>query len=373
MAILAQAIQPSATTAASVRSWAAKCACPILSQAIPVGMVPAARAAIAALLAWSAEAARHEDLSNSLLEAGSRADAEVHSKSGKNVFDDFFADPASFSKPGPVDGDTSCGMWCRNMGSGSKVGEWSIWFGDSRIWFGDDPRNPVSAYSFNGGENLVVQWSGKQSYDAEQFAPTFGGWAKVQLMVSGAIMEDLAEKGAYRVSPDLGMGDDEHAVFGKMCAPGGTGGKTHKYAIPLQWDGMREMGWLGFPREVLLKHYYRGAGKHMELLPQDDVTIAECADTSNTEVFRNDPPGTCHSKEELEQLLKDVDGDLEKDPSALTDGPKAISSRGWSISAPVNRRWDGRKPQRTTSSASSEASSKAPQDRPPMRRRGWQR
>jgi len=251
----------------------------------------------------------------------------VDSKSGQNVFDDFFADPAAFSKPGPVDGDTLCGMWCRNMGGGSKVGEWTISFGNSmQKMFGSDPQTPVSAYSFNGGENLVVQWSGKKSYDAAQFAPTFGGWAKVQLMVSGAIMEDLAEKGAYRISADLGMGDDVHAVFGKMCAPGGTDGTTHKYAIPLQWDGMREIFWLGFPTEVLLKHYYRGEGQYMELLPEADVTVAECASTSaGTEVFdvfRNDPPGTCHTREELEQLLSDVDGDLETNPNAFTEGPK---------------------------------------------------
>jgi len=255
---------------------------------------------------------------------GSRSGAEVESESGKSIFEEFFADPASFSKPGPVDGDTHCGMWCSSMGGGSKVGEWAMMFGnDVQKNFGSDPRNPVSAYSFNGGENLVVQWSGKQSFDAGKFAPTFGGWAKVQLMVVGNILDTLAEKGAYRISPDLGMGDNVHEVFNKMCAPGGADGKKHKYAIPLQWDAMREMGWTGFPREVLLKHYYRGVGEHMELLPHADVTVTECASTSDTQVFANDPPGTCHSKEELEQMLADVDRDLERDRNALTKGPNA--------------------------------------------------
>lgn len=184
--------------------------------------------------------------------------------------------------------------------------------------FGVDPRNPVLAYSFNGGENLVVQWKGTKIMYAKKWDAIFRGWSKKQLMVLGG---EVA-KGAYRISPDLGMGDNEHEVFGKMCAPGGADGKTHKYAIPLQWDGMREMSWTGFPTEVLLKNYYRGSGEHMLLLAEGDVTISACASTSGTDLFKNDPPGSCHSKEELQELLREVDGDLGKDLSALTDSSK---------------------------------------------------
>jgi hypothetical protein len=267
--------------------------------------------------------AEEDGLSDSMLEASSSADDEVDSGSGENnIFDEFFADPASFSKPGPVSGKSSCGMWCSAAGGGSKLGHWQFSFGNSMDRIFGDFQNPVVTYSFNGGDNLVVQWKGTKSQDANKWAATFGGWSKVQLMVLEDGLDLNSGKGAYHISPDLGMGDNAHEVFGKMCAPGGADGKKHKYAIPLQWDGMREMGWTGFPREVLLKHYYRGTGKHMELLAEADVTISACASTSGTDLFKNDPPGSCHSKAELQELLGEVDGELEKDPSALRDGPK---------------------------------------------------
>eukprot|EP00930_Biecheleria_cincta_P011529 TRINITY_DN11441_c0_g2_i1.p1 TRINITY_DN11441_c0_g2~~TRINITY_DN11441_c0_g2_i1.p1 ORF type:complete len:204 (+),score=44.31 TRINITY_DN11441_c0_g2_i1:44-613(+) len=60
------------------------------------------------------------------------------------------------------------------------------------------------------------------------------------------------------------------------------------------------MALLGYPREALLKHYYRGSGTHMELLSQADVKITACANTAGTDWFKNDP--FCHTMAEIEQI-----------------------------------------------------------------------